>query len=173
MKIFLIGFMGSGKSFYGKRLAKKIKMDFIDLDQFIEEEEGMTISQIFETKKEKGFRQIEKQYLQNLSNKENTIISCGGGTPCFYNNINWMNKNGITIYLKSSNTLLFQRLKKGKRNRPLLKNLSDKGLKQFIKNKVKERAEKYEAAELILYQRVGDLNYLDRLVEIITIKMQN
>lgn len=168
MKIFLLGFMGSGKSFYGKRLASKLNMEFIDLDHFIESNEGQSISEIFESKKEKGFRQIEKKYLQSLSKKEKTVIACGGGTPCFYNNMQWMNKNGLTIYLKSSNNLLFQRLKNGRRNRPLLKNLSDAGLKRFIKSKVDERADEYEEAKIHVQQRVGDNRFLKKLIEACT-----
>jgi len=163
MKIYLLGFMGSGKSFIGKRLAKKLDMDFIDLDHYIEQMEGLTISQLFENKSEKGFRQIEKKYLQSLSPKENTIIACGGGTPCFYNNMKWMNENGLTIYLKSSNRLLFHRLKQGKSKRPLLKNLSDNGLKEFIKMKMEERASQYEEAEIVVYRRMGDEGYLEKL----------
>lgn len=163
MKIFLIGFMGSGKSFAGKRLASKLKMDFIDLDDYIEKKENQSISEIFSSKKEKGFRQLEKKYLKSLSKKENTIIACGGGTPCFYNNIDWMNKNGITIYLKASNNLLFQHLKKGRSKRPLLQNLSDAGLKRFIKSKVEERASQYEQAKIHYYRRVGDSRFLEKL----------
>ncbi len=169
MKIFLIGFMGAGKSFFGKRLAAKLKMDFIDLDNFIEENEGQSISTIFENKKEKGFRKIENQYLKILSKKTNTVIACGGGTPCFHNNMQWMNKNGLTIYLKSSNNLLFQRLKKGKRNRPLLKDLSDSELKRFIKIKVADRTGDYEMAKYSVYQRVGDIRYLEKLINVVAL----
>ncbi len=159
--------MGSGKSFYGKRLASKLNMDFIDLDHLIEKKEGQSISDIFATKNEKGFRQIEKKYLESLQKKTNVVIACGGGTPCFYNNMQWMNENGKTIYLKTSKNLLLQRLKEGQRNRPLLENLSTVELRSFIKSKMETRAHKYEMAEQVVYQRVGDLKYLEKLLNLL------
>jgi shikimate kinase len=125
MRVYLLGYMGSGKTTLGKTLAKKLKFNFTDLDHFIEKDLNKKISSLFETEGEEGFRSIEKNYLHKTASMENTIVSCGGGTPCFFDNIQWMNNNGITIYLKMTVDGLFNRLLHAKEERPLLKKLSN------------------------------------------------
>jgi shikimate kinase len=102
MLIFLIGFMGSGKTSIGKKLAKKMKYAFLDLDQEIEKQENLSISEIFEIHGEDYFRVLEKKVLVDLTQLSNTVVSCGGGTPCHYNNIELINNAGISIYLQLS-----------------------------------------------------------------------
>ena len=106
----MIGFMGSGKSTVGKRLAANLKWSFIDLDERIETETGMKISSIFSEKGELHFRHIESKVLRDLKNEENTIISTGGGTPCFNENMDFMTRTGLTVYLKMSERMNFKGL---------------------------------------------------------------
>ncbi len=150
MRIFLIGYMGSGKSTLGKALAKNLKYRFVDLDKHIEKSYGKTISQIFETKGEQAFREIEKDYLHKTIDMENTIISTGGGTPCFFENMDWMNEKGITIYIKMTVDGLFNRLINGKEERPLLQKLDAEEMKEFIHNSLSKREPFYLKARHVI-----------------------
>jgi shikimate kinase len=150
MKIFLIGFMGSGKTTLGRKTALRMGLNFIDLDEFIQSKEGKSIRQIFATTGEKEFRQIEAENLRLLEKIEQTIISVGGGAPCFYENMDWMNQRGFTIYLKQSPEFLYSRLKSSKSERPLIKGLKKKELYDFIVESLEERSVFYEKAKLIL-----------------------
>lgn len=152
MRLYLLGFMGSGKSFSGKRLAEKFGMSFIDLDNFIEEKQGRTIREIFEKEGEDYFRKIEKMCLLEMGQKEMTIISTGGGTPCFFDNMKWMNENGVTVFLETSVEVLSNRLFDEMQKRPLLKGLSKEELKHFIEKKLEERNPFYHQTQ-ILYQQ--------------------
>lgn len=152
MRIYLLGFMGSGKSFSGKRLAEKMKMSFIDLDDYIEAKEGRTIREIFEKEGEDYFRKIEKECLHEMGEKEMTIISTGGGTPCFFDNISWMNKNGVTIFLETSAEILSNRLFDEMQKRPLLKGFSKEELKHFIEKKLDERNPFYHQTQILYRQ---------------------
>lgn len=150
MRIFLVGFMGCGKSYTGKRLADLLAYSFIDLDDLIEEIEGKSIVQIFEEKGEDYFRNVEKEVLRSLTNQENIVIACGGGVPCFHQNMEWMKNNGKTIYLSLPPAILENRLAKEATHRPLIKDLTAKGeLLSFIENKVSERNEFYQKADFI------------------------
>ena len=139
MKIFLIGYMGSGKSSIGKKLASKLGMNFIDLDEHIEQEYGRSIEEIFSNEGEDRFRELEHLYLKNLVPKDNLIISTGGGTPCFYNNIELINNNGVSVYLKMSVDALAHRLLNAKKKRPLIQDMSEVDLKFFIENNLSRR----------------------------------
>jgi len=150
MKIYLIGFMGCGKTTVGKLLAAHFSFDFIDLDNHIETEYGKSISKIFETENEVRFRKLETTYLNKISSKDNRVIATGGGTPCYNQNIEFINKNGISVYLKMSSDNLFDRLKNEKNNRPLLKNLSDIDFKKYILEKLIERESYYLQANHII-----------------------
>lgn len=149
MKIFLLGFMGSGKSHVGKQLAEHIGLEFIDLDHWIEEQEGQSIAHIFKTKGETTFREIERAALREMAAKENILIACGGGTPCFFDNMAWMNRQGITIYLETPVEVLTQRLIPQQAQRPLLQNLNEPELRSFITYKLAERKPFYEQAQVI------------------------
>ena len=149
MTFFLIGFMGSGKTHWGQLWADKYGFNFIDLDAVVEKLEGKKIAAIFEINGEDYFRKIESAALKNLVEVENTIIACGGGTPCFYENLNWMNKMGTTIYLSSTPNQILERVLEEQEKRPLLKTMNQGELLFFIEQKLKERAIFYNAASLI------------------------
>jgi len=142
--------MGSGKTHWGKLWSSQHKLSFIDLDDLIEEQQGKAIRTIFEEKGEEYFRQIESEVLHSLKNKENIIVASGGGTPCFHENMKWMNENGTTVYLKATPAELAQRLIKEKQKRPVIMNTSDDKLEEFIAEKLNERESFYEQAEVIL-----------------------
>src|SRR2546423_9885228 len=107
---FLIGFMGSGKTYWGKKWAEKSGIDYFDVDEIVEQEQGKTIAQIFEQDGEDKFRELETIALRSFAGKKNMIIATGGGTPCFNNNINWMNENGTSVYLQSAPENILKRL---------------------------------------------------------------
>ena len=151
-KIFLIGFMGSGKSFVGQQLAAKLGYGFIDVDTLIENTEGSKIAQIFENHGETHFRKIESEYTRRLEELENTVISTGGGAPCFHDNMTWLNANGTTIYLSAPPELLYKRLKNEGENRPVLRGRTEADLLEFIENKIAERAKFYSAAHITIHQ---------------------
>lgn len=119
-RIFLWGFMASGKTKLGKRLAKKLQYQFIDLDEFIEVTHQKTVTDLFALHGEEGFRLIEREALHKLFSKERVVISCGGGSPCFFDNAEQMNTYGITVFLKVSLNVLIQRLWKNKQKRPIV-----------------------------------------------------
>ena len=149
-KIFLIGYMGSGKTSVGKCLAQKIGLQFIDLDFFIENRYRKTINEIFEEKGEPGFRELEHRSLLEIVNFENTVISTGGGAPCFYNNMDIMNQSGITVYLKTSVDELAKRLDSCKHNRPLIKDKNIEELKEYITENVAKREAFYNQASIVI-----------------------
>lgn len=142
--------MGSGKSTAGKKLAKKMEYEFIDMDAFIEAEAGKSIPEIFKLKGEAAFREMEKEALSVLSKKENVVVSCGGGTPCFHDNMDVMNKTGVSVYLKLSVDVLVSRLITAKQKRPLIANKTEDELKSFIARQLKTRDEFYGQAQLIV-----------------------
>ncbi|MEM7574591.1 MAG: shikimate kinase [Bacteroidota bacterium] len=146
MHIFLIGFMGSGKSYVGKRLANALQRPFSDLDDRIESGTGKTISAIFANEGELAFREQEAEYLRKYKNNTPAIIACGGGTPCYHGNIDWMNQEGLTIFLDPSLDLLETRLRPETAHRPLLAQQTD--LRRFLKTKLMERRPAYEKAQI-------------------------
>jgi shikimate kinase len=149
--VFLIGFMGSGKTHWGKIWAKKYRLAFYDLDNIIETKEGRKITAIFENEGEAYFRKIETLALQSLLPKKACIIACGGGAACFNNNIQWMNENGTTIYLSASPQYILTRVKASEKNkRPLINKLNQTQLLSFIEQKLKEREPFYTLAKIIL-----------------------
>jgi shikimate kinase len=158
MRIFLIGFMGSGKTHWGTRIAEKLQIPFYDLDAVIVNNEGMNISEIFVNKGEEYFRYIEKQTLEDLTTREeNFVLSAGGGTPCFFNNIDFMKRNGKVLWLNTSLEALNQRLIKEKMSRPLLKGITEMGLRAYIIRKLSERKMYYEQADLMVHEETTDL----------------
>jgi shikimate kinase len=151
MKIFLLGFMGSGKTYWARLLSQKLTLPFFDLDEQIVNAEGKTINEIFETKGEEYFRQIEKETLHIIAEShESMVMACGGGTPCYFNNIEYMNRVGTTVWLDVPFPVLVQRLIKERQHRPLLKNLSDEQVKAYIVKKFSDRKIYYEQASVII-----------------------
>lgn len=166
--VFLIGYMGAGKTTVGKSLAKKIKYNFYDLDNYIELKERRTIENIFQEKNEVYFRKIEHKYLKELSTiKENKIISTGGGTPCFKTNLDLINstENSISIYLKASVEVLMERLKNGIEKRPLISHLneSDK-LKDYLNKHLFERSFYYEQSKIKVKTDGMNLNDVTKMI---------
>jgi shikimate kinase len=149
-KIYLIGYMGSGKSTAGQKLATKLNYQFIDLDRFIESEYGKTIPQIFAEKGESEFRAFENNVLKKIITMDNIVVACGGGTPCFYNNIELMNNTGITVYIKMSVDVLMSRLKAAKEERPLIKNKTEDELRKFISRQLEIREDFYHKAQYLV-----------------------
>jgi shikimate kinase len=151
MIVILIGYMASGKSSLGRLLAKKMGYDFIDLDEFIELKEKMPVKNIFESKGEIYFRKVESMYLEEIiAKKKKIILSLGGGTPCYGNNMETIlkNKNVKSIYLKTSITSLIDRLKNEKSKRPLISHLkNNEELTEFIGKHLFERSVFYDQAQ--------------------------
>lgn len=147
-RIFLIGYMGSGKTTLGRAFSKQTGLSFIDLDWFIEEREHRTISQLFAEEGEEGFRCIERKILHEASEFEDVMIACGGGTPCYFDNMEFMLQTGTTVYLEASQDVLFRRLKIALVNRPLLKGKTDDELREFIAKGIEQRMPWYRQAHL-------------------------
>ncbi|MEP7237631.1 MAG: shikimate kinase [Ferruginibacter sp.] len=155
-KIFLIGFMGSGKTYWGKIWAEQLGFTFYDLDEVIETGEGRSIAAIFEKEGEDHFRKLETTALQTFAEKDNCLIACGGGTACFNNNLNRMNEMGLTVYLSASPQYILNRIIDEKEKRPLINKLNAAELLFFIEQKLKEREPFYKQAQIIL--PVNELN---------------
>ena len=145
-KIFLIGMMGSGKTFWTKKIAKWIKSAGYDLDDLIEMTEEKTISEIFEEDGEDYFRKLEAKILRWFTEKKKYVLAAGGGTPCYHENMNWMKKEGMVIWLDESIEILVQRLAAEKAHRPLIAHLSNEEIAQFIQQKLVERHAYYQQA---------------------------
>ena len=149
MKIFLLGFMGSGKTYLAQLLAETLDLPYLDLDAYIEEKTGQSIPALFEKEGEEQFRKIEAQSLQEVIKEQSAfVMACGGGTPCFHGNIQLMNLNGISVFLDTSEALIFERIKATSDERPLLQGLEGEALRQFIRQKRAARLEHYEEAHL-------------------------
>ena len=138
--------MGSGKSTVGRKLSSATGLNFIDLDKYIQTKEGRTVNDIFNNEGEDYFRQTEHRLLKEIIEKDNFILSCGGGTPCFFSNMSLMKKNGITIYLQMPVGALHSRLLNSPDNRPLLKTIPGNELRDYIVITLKERGKYYNMA---------------------------
>jgi len=164
-RIYLIGYMGSGKTAMGRMLANHLGLDFIDLDAYIENKYRLTIARIFEQKGETEFREIERKCLHEVCEFENIVIGTGGGTPCFFDNMDFMNHSGNTIYLKLTAEHLATRLATTKTGvRPILQNKSGNELLQFIKDGLKHREPYYLQAKHII--EGNDKEIKNRLLQI-------
>jgi len=148
--LYIIGFMGSGKSTVGKKLASLLDWSFVDLDVKIEEESGKNIPELFKQFGEDHFRKIESIALQSLTTSKNTVISTGGGTPCFGNNMDLMLETGLTIYLKLTPSQLKKRLSGSYGERPLIEGIADADLLSYIEGKLAERELWYNRAEIVI-----------------------
>ncbi len=148
--------MGAGKTTVGKDLAKALGVTFYDLDWYIETRMRKTVKQIFDERGEEGFRQIEHNMLHEVAEFENVVISCGGGTPCFFDNMDYLNQQGDTVYLQATPEVLHQHLKMGKGVRPLLLNKTPEEVDAFIKEQLEYREQFYLKAKHIL-----DVNLMD------------
>lgn len=162
-RIIIVGYMGAGKTTLGKVLAKDLGMQFYDLDWYIEERMHKTVPQIFAERGEDGFRDVERRLLHETAEFEDIVLSCGGGTPCFFDNMDYLNSQGDTVYLKACPDVLYSHLKMGKVERPLLKNKTPDEMKEFIKEQLSRREPYYLKAKHVL-----DVNLLDNYEKIKT-----
>ena len=144
--IFIIGFMGSGKSTLGRALSAALGISFIDLDNYIESRFHANIRDIFATRGEEGFRRIERNVLREVSEFEDVIVACGGGTPCFFDNIDVINASGLSVMLEVSHGRLFERLSHGRRRRPLIASMTDERLNEYIDEALAARMSFYSKA---------------------------
>lgn len=163
-KIFLIGFMGSGKSTTGRKLAARLRWSFVDLDDRIEERAGMKIPEIFSEKGEAWFREMESSVLQDLAHNTDLVVSTGGGAPCHDDNMDFMLRSGLTVYLKLTPEQLKNRLKNSKTERPLLKNINEPDFTDYISRKLREREKWYSRAAITIDGFETDISSLISLV---------
>lgn len=138
--------MGCGKSTMGKKLAQKLGYTFIDLDHEIEKQLGTTIAEYFASHGENAFRKLESDTLKTFDYPANAVVATGGGAPCFFDNMDWMNENGLSVYIEMPASALAKRLESGKDKRPLLKDLNEVQMIEFIEGKLNERNVFYKRA---------------------------
>ena len=164
MRIYLIGYMGSGKSTLGRRLSKYLGLQFVDMDHYIEERNCKTVPQIFAEEGEAEFRKKERKALEELSEFTDIVIATGGGAPCFFDNIDLMNKTGKTIYLNINPKILADRLLKSKTERPLIKGKSKEELIAFIDETLRKRNEFYLQAKYQVTEPDFSLDEIKQMV---------
>ncbi len=162
-RIVLLGYMGAGKTTVGRQLALNLGMQFYDLDWYIEMRYHTRVADIFAEKGEAGFREIERNMLHEVAEFENVVLSCGGGTPCFFDNMDYLNSMSDTVYLKATPEVLAAHLKMGKVERPLIKGKSDEELLAYIKESLEKREPFYSKAKFTL-----DVSLLDNYDKIAT-----
>lgn len=148
--LFLIGFMGSGKTTYGRLLAQALDMPFVDLDEALEQEHGMKVVELFEAWGETRFRREERLMLRSVAGNAPLVVATGGGTACFFDNMDFMNEVGETLYMRTSVRELKSRLIFSKEDRPLLRGKTDAELKQYIAETLEKREVYYLKAQYIL-----------------------
>ncbi len=155
-RIIIIGYMGAGKTTVGKALAARLGIPFYDLDWYIESRMRKTVKEIFDERGEEEFRRIERNMLHEVAEFEDIVVSCGGGTPCFFDNMDYMNGQGKTLYLKATPEVLYNHLRMAKGVRPLLLNKTPEELKAFISQQLEQREPYYAKARYTL-----DISLLD------------
>lgn len=164
--IFLIGYMGSGKTTLGRALSRRLGLQFIDLDRYIESRFMRTITQLFSERGESGFRQIECSMLHEVAEMEDVVVACGGGTPCFFDNIEYMNSRGVTVLLEAGEECLHSRLLRNQGKRPLIKDMSSEELRLFIRNNLEQRMAHYgKASYRFCGERLEDVNQISVTVD--------
>ena len=148
MKYFIVGYMASGKSTFGKELAKDKGLPFLDLDECVESREGRSISEIFAKEGEEYFRKREREILHEICNEaDEFVLATGGGTPCFFDNMDYMNQAGATVFLNTSPLVIVDRLKRQRADRPLLAMYSDDELEFFVREHLESRLSFYLKAK--------------------------
>lgn len=167
-RIFLIGYMGAGKTTLGKAFAAQMGLTFIDLDWYIENRFHKTVQQIFEEKGEEGFRQLEKNMLHEAGEFEDVVIATGGGTPCFFDNMEYMNQRGETVFLEVAHDVLFRRLKTARQQRPLLAQKTDEQLCTFIIGTLQKRMPYYTKAKHVLRgDKLEDKKQIQQTIQVL------
>lgn len=166
MKVFLVGYMGSGKSTIGKQIASELNLNFIDLDPYIEKKENRTVKHIFESEGEEAFRMVEKDALQDIiKNESNFVLATGGGTPCFHDNMKTMIKNGTTVYLNHDIKTLVNRLLHAKIFRPLIWGKSEQELTEYVEEMLKIRVPYYQQAHITIDTLDSDIKELADIIQ--------
>ena len=162
MRVYLVGYMSAGKTSTGKQLAKRLAMEWYDTDRLFEEKYHISIEDFFKKYDENLYRKLESQILQSTAQYDNAVISTGGGTACFNDNMDWMNQQGITIFLKISPKSVVTRLANSKVRRPLVRGKSEEELTEFVNKTYTERLPFYEKAQLVFK---GENCDIDAIVE--------
>lgn len=165
MNIILVGYMGSGKTTLGKKLASRLGLTFIDTDKRIEQDEDMTVSEIFAQYGEAGFRELEQKLVLQLKKEDNLLISTGGGMPCFNQLMNELNELGTTIYLKRPAKELAERILNSKKKRPLTDGKSKEELITYMEDMLKKREQFYEQAHIIADREIQNITSLEMMVK--------
>lgn len=170
VRIILIGYMGAGKTTIGKVLAREMKLDFYDLDWYIEDRFHKTIPDIFRESGEAAFREIERKMLHEVAEFENVVISCGGGTPCYFDNIQYMNQQGETFFLDAPPSVLREHLLMGKTVRPLIQGKTPQELEQYVSENLQARLPFYTQAKHtipidVIHTRKQILEYVNSIKE--------
>ena len=164
MRVFLVGYMGSGKTRAGKLLAKGLNYSFMDMDELFEEKYRISIQDFFKKYDEEAFRKLEHQLLSDTLLKDNIVYSMGGGTPCFYDNMEMLNQSGLTVYIKMPAIALFRRLQESKKQRPILHGMTSDELLRYIQSQLSARESFYSRARITV--NGIDLN-INELIQII------
>ncbi len=170
MRIYLVGYMGSGKSTIAKSLAYRLSLDFVDLDRYIIEQQGMGIDEIFQNHSEQYFRELETEALIELSKRDNTVISTGGGTPCFNGNMDLIKASGLSIYLKVAPEMLISRLQSSHTVRPLVQGKTTEELSDFVNMSLASREPFYSLANITIANPSRDVT---KIVEILSYYNEN
>ena len=166
IRIFLTGYMGAGKTTLGKAFARKLNLPFVDLDWYMEERFHITVGELFVERGEEGFRELEKNMLHEVGAFENVVISTGGGAPCFFDNMDFMNRNGKTVFLNVHPDVLFRRLRVAKQQRPILQGKQDDELKEFIIRALEKRTPFYSQAQYVFNaDELEDRSQIEKSVE--------
>ncbi|WP_221657191.1 shikimate kinase [Bacteroides salyersiae] len=166
IRIFLIGYMGAGKTTLGKAFARKLNLPFVDLDWYMEERFHKTVGELFVERGEAGFRELEKNMLHEVGAFEDVVISTGGGAPCFFDNMDFMNRNGKTVFLNVHPDVLFRRLRVAKQQRPILQGKQDDELKEFIIRALEKRTPFYSQAQYVFNaDELEDRSQIEKSVE--------
>jgi shikimate kinase len=147
---YLLGMMGSGKSYWAARMARRLHLPWYDLDLRLEEHTGSTVAGLFELPGEAGFRELERAELHRLASLPPGIVATGGGTPCFFDNVAWMNRHGLTIYLKVPISVLVDRLRGTARSRPLLRDWPEAEWAGRLADLERRREPFYRQAEVVM-----------------------
>ena len=163
MIIYITGFMAAGKSHWGKIWAEELGYHFVDMDRTIEEELGLKVAEIFSKKGEEFFRQKEADVLRSITGKK-IIVATGGGVPVFHENMDWMNRHGLTVYLKANPTTVLNNISSDKSSRPLFDNVPPERAMDFIREKLEERNPWYEKAQVHLQAENVNKNSLDAYI---------
>ncbi|MEO5647553.1 MAG: shikimate kinase [Chitinophagaceae bacterium] len=160
MRIFLVGFSGAGKTYWGKKWGEAHQIKYYDLDEEISVDHGESVTDIFEKLGERAFRNLEKEALEYFLEIDDFILSCGGGTPCFFDNMDRMNEEGTTIYLHATPQQIYNRVITETDKRPLLKKIEPSEIKAFIDKKLRDREPSYRKAKIILdTEKINDTTF--------------